>query len=203
MEVAVFARVNVAACLMSLAIQMPTPSDADWQWFYRNNDAALEALMPLNPSSKPLVAYLGYDSFRVEVQERYFRIDFAAMEAGFDKDRLTATVVVPVGRSIEQQLLEGHMKDRRASFKSLLSLVAVRRLTFSAANCAAVRTRMDALSTTPVSLPERDSLFIHPVVHRIVISMMAINIDATVQDPDIAIVRWATETADALLACAG
>jgi len=197
-----FARTMAAACVMSLAIQTAVPSDADWHWLFDNRDAAFESLMPVALSANGLVAYRSYRDLYQEVQERYFRIEWAD-GPGFDKDRLPATVVVPMGRSIQQQLLDAHMRDRRASFKSVLATVGVRRLTFSADKCAAVRTRADALSATAMSLPARDDLAIHPMVHRIVIEMMTAHIDATVYDPHNPIVLWATETADAILACAG
>ena len=104
------------------------PSEADWNWFSQFRTPAFDALMPMNSSSDlVLVAYRGYRDLYHWVLERYFTIRFN--HNATDRDKLSATVVVPVGRSIQQQLLDLHMRDRAASFDSLLPRIAVRRLT--------------------------------------------------------------------------
>jgi hypothetical protein len=184
----------------SIAIQTPAPSIADRHWLDQFREAALDALMPVTSTPKPLVAYRSHRDLYDEVQERYFSVSFAD-GLTFDRNRLMATVVVPTGRSIQQQLLDGHMRDRQASFQSLVPQIVVRRVTFSAERCPAIRTRLDMLSKVALSLPERDVFVLHPFLHRIMIDMGGTHIDATISDEDNPLVRWASETTDAILAC--
>jgi hypothetical protein len=191
----------IVSVLAWIVIQATTPTVADWSWLDQFREAAFEKLMPINPASKPSVVYRSHRDLYQDVLERYFSLSFGN-GPGFDRNRLTATVVVPVGRSIQQQLLESHMRDRQAQLESLVSQVVVRRVSLSAERCPAIRTRLDALSKVVISLPERDAIFLYPFVHRIVIDLGGTHIDATVFDPDNPIIRWATETTDAILACA-
>ena len=181
-----------------IAIQAPNPSLDDWRWLDQFREAAFDELMPVR--AKPLIAYRSFRDLYQDVQERYFTIDYGE-GLGFDKDRLVATVVVPTGQSIQQQLLNLHMKDRQASFDSLIGLVAVRRYALNVQKCPAVRIRLDALSKVAISLPERDTFSLHPVLHRVVIDFGVTRVDATIENDDNPLVRWATETTDALLAC--
>ena len=182
-----------------VAIQAPKPSLDDWHWLDQFREAAFDRFMPVG--DRPLVTYRSFRDLYQDVQEGYFTIGYGE-GTGFDKDRLVATVVVPTGESIQQQLLQLHMKNRAASFDSLIGLVSVRRYTLNAQKCSAVRIRLDALSKVTISLPARDTFSLHPVLHRVVIDFGGTRVDATIEKDDNPLVRWATETASALLACA-
>jgi hypothetical protein len=53
-----------------------------------------------------------------------------------------------------------------------------------------------------ISLPDRDALSLHPLLHRITINFGVTRLDVLIEDEENPVVRWATETTDALLACA-
>ena len=189
---------GAAVLAMLIVGQSPAPSEADWNWLEKFREAAFDVLMPIKMSPSDLVAYRSYRDLYQTIEERHFRIAGGYLSS----DSLTATVVVPVGRSIQQQLLGLHMRDPKAPFESLVSQVTVRWLVLTENKCAAIRTRLDALSKVSISLPERDVIFLHPFVHRIVLDLPGAQIDARTFDEDNPLVRWAVETTDALLACA-
>lgn len=82
-----------------------------------------------------------------------------------------------------------------------MARVAVRRQPLSSTTCAALRPRVDALSAVAVSIPRRDTIFLHPFVHRIVVSLGGERIDATLYDDAHPLVRWADVTFTALSRC--
>jgi hypothetical protein len=190
----------VALLSISIAFQASAPTAADGRWLDDVREPALDVLMPVKSADQPLVAYRSYRDLYHDVLEKYFTISFA--DGGFDRDRLIAMVIALVEKSVQQQLLDAHMKDRQASLQSLLSSVAVRKVMLNVQKCPAIRTRLDALSTVTVGIPKRDAVFLHPIVHRAVLDMAGIHIDVTVFDGNNALVRWASETADVLLTCA-
>ena len=174
-----------------------TPTDADWEWISRYRQQAFDALMPMD-SPAGIIFYRSYRDLYHEVPERYFmiRTDYGEL--------LTATVVRPVGSSIQQQLIDLHMADRNAPFESVLEQIAVSRVDVAwAEGCEAVRTSRDRLDKINVSLGgRRDIIRLHPVVHRFVVHSPDGQFDVRLTEPDVPLVRWAAQTIDALLACA-
>jgi hypothetical protein len=197
-------RIGIIAAVVAIVVgrQAPSPSESDLRWLDQVREPAFAALIPVK-ASKALVAYRSWRDLYYDVVERHFIIEFAGGPSGFDKDRLVATVVEPVDRSIQGQLLELHMKNRLASFESVISQVVVRRLVLRTETCPAVRKRMNALSKVSISIPERDVVVLHPLSHRIVVDFAGTHLDATLSDGNAPVVRWATQTIDALRACAG
>jgi hypothetical protein len=177
---AVLYRIAAAVLALAVAGQVPEPTDADWRWLQEHRERAFEALMPLAASSRPLVAYRSHRDLYQDVHEQYFAIGWHG-EGAFDRDRLEATVVVPITRSIQQQLLDTHRRDRLVPFESILAGIALRRVTIVARDCPVMRDRMDRLEKASLTVPDRGVIFMHPVVHRIVIG--------------------AIETSELLLAC--
>ncbi len=191
---------SVATLLaISIASQASAPSIADWRWLDQVREAAFESLMPVK-APRLLAAYRSHRDLYQRVPERHFRVGLAD-SPNSARDTLVATVVTPAGRSIQEQLLDLHTRSPQASFESLISQLAVRRVVLSEEKCPAIRTRMDALPRVSVPSPLRDLLFLHPVEHRIVIRQPGAMIDATVLEQDNPLVRWAIETLDALVAC--
>jgi hypothetical protein len=183
-----------------LFAQVAPPSNSDWEWLRENRAPALEALMPTKPSDQTLVTYRSFRDLYQDIEERYFSIRFAA-GTSFDRNRLEATIVIPAGKSIQQQILDLHMSDRAKSLDALLPQVAVRRIVLSTGQCPALRSRMDALSKTTISLAERDAFYLHPLMHSIFVNLSGSEIKATLNDDNNPIVRWAKDTLSALLAC--
>ena len=185
---------------LTLSYQGTAPSDADWEWLERNREQALEQLMPLRSNPTQLVAYRSLRDLYQELHEVHFTISFGDGPSPGSR-QLTASVTVPVGRSIKQQLLDLHVGDRQAPLKSLLSHVSVRRLTVDQERCPALHTRVAAISSISIPTPDDATIAIHPDLHRIVIDMGGEHIDATLIDSSSAIVRWAIDTTDTLKAC--
>jgi len=198
MEAALVAKILGVVFAIAIAMQGNRPSEDDWRWLDQFRQAALDALMPI--TGKRLVEYRSYRDLYHDVQERYFTIAYAD-GPGYDRNRLIATVVVPKGQSIQQQLLNLHMKDLEASFDSLISKVVVRQYVLTTEKCPAIRARLDALSKLTILLPERDVIILHPVVHRMIIDLGVMRLDATIDDQNNSLVRWAAQTLEALVQC--
>jgi hypothetical protein len=175
------------------------PTDADWKWFGQVRDRALDQFMPM-AAGDALVAFRSFHDIGPGVAERHFSIRYAHGGV-FDKDKLGATVVTPIGPSVQGQLLTLHMGDRSASFESLLPRISVRSVTVYTATCKALPDRMDRLSKVRISLPERDTMFFDPLWYRVVVNLGG-KIDANLADPNNPLARWAAETMDSLLKCA-
>jgi hypothetical protein len=190
----------VAAAQLQGPSQTLAPAEPAWNWLEEVRTAAFDDLMPITSAASLLAAYRTHRDLYHDVHERHFRIGVADGQS-VAGDRLTAVVVVPANQSIQQQLLVLHAADPKASLKLLLSKVVVRQVELTVERCPAIRTRMDALSKLPITLPARTMLYLHPFVHRIVIDLPSARIDATISDEQNALVRWASETTDALLAC--
>ncbi len=187
---------------LALANQASNTSEADWQWLALARAAALEALMPVTAHSNQLVAYRAYRDLYQDVREVYFRIerDPSRSTSG---DGLLASLVVPVGRSVQQQLLTLHMASPDASLDSLLPRVVVERIVVESRVCPSVRARVDALSRLSISIPEQGIIPLHPLVHRLVVDGPTARIDGTLYGADAPVVRWAAETIRAIQACRG
>ena len=177
------------------------PTDADWEWYARYRDRALERLMPMDDIA--LVRYRSYHDLDHDVAERYFRIEWNHGGV-FDSTKLSATVVTPIGSSIQGQLLRLHMANRSASFDAVLSKITVRRSTVETPTCAPLLTQMDGLVDVRISLPRRDLLYLpmHRVWHHVIVQFFD-EIDVKLGNPESALARWATTTTDMLLKCAG
>lgn len=179
------------------APQVRTPgTEDDGAWVEAHISEAFEMLMPVETEKGVDVAYRQYRDLYRDVPERYF-----AIRVGHPEDPIEATVITPEGASIQRQLLDLRAADRRASIQTLVSRVAVRRQPRSSTTCAALRPRLDALSAVTVSMPRRDTIFLHPFVHRIVVSRGGEQIDATLYDNAHPLVRWADATFAALSRC--
>jgi hypothetical protein len=185
----------LAALVLS---QAPQPSNADWRWLEESRSNALETFMPMRPDLSTLVTYR---CFGTSTKKRKNATSLYGTLPATDPNRLEATVVIPTGVSIQQQILDLHMHNRKATLETVLSQVKVRRIQVDAASCPAVRLRIDALSKTAIALPDRGVLYLHPFLYHLFINLDAGEIDVTVHDEDNPVVRWANETLDALLAC--
>ena len=182
------------------APQIPSASDSGW--LVEHRERAFDALMPVG-APEAIVSYRSYRDTHFHVVERYFSIRFGEMTArGFDRYNVQASLVSPIGRSIQAQLLDLHMKEPTAPLTALLSQVAIARVSLSTAACPAIRARMVALSRVRVQAPEWKEINLHPVLHRIVMNGSAGRVDATLENNGGPLANWAIQTSEALLACA-
>ncbi len=90
------------------------PQQDDWDWLSAHRMEAFEALMPLEGQDSALVTFRSYRDLYQDVPEQYFRITQPTLGS------LSATVVMPIGSSVQQQLLDLHMQDR-TGVKPILS----------------------------------------------------------------------------------
>jgi hypothetical protein len=180
--------------------QAVKPSDTDWAWLDEQREKAFDAVMPVAPVARQLVAYRSYRDLYQDVLESHFTIDVAEGPP-FNTERLTAAVTEPATTSIQQQLLRLHMGDPQAPLERLLPRVTVRRLTMSEDRCPSIRSRLNALPRASMRMPNRNVISLHPFVHRIVIDSGRVRVDATLVDSNDSVVRWAAETLKALQGC--
>jgi hypothetical protein len=178
-----------------------SPTDSDWEWLDEHQEAAFDELMPLTPSPRPVAAYRSYRDLYEGVVEKYFTIDFVPGPHGGLLPALSATTVVPVGASVQRQFLNAHMADRAAPVEAVLATVQVRRTVVDESDCPAIRARVEGIPALVLSPTFRNVIYIHPDVHRIIVRLDSVVVDATVTAYDHPLARWAVGTYEALQAC--
>ena len=192
-----FSRPFIAALAFAALGQAPAPSDADWEWLNNHRDEAFDRLIPIRSAPGQFVAYRSYRDLYVDEPELHFSLRFV----GGPPLRLrtvVATTALPIGRSVQQQLLELHMREREASLDTLLPRISIRRETLTESQCPVLKSRVVALTRTSIAIPKQIVIRLHPFQHRLVIDLQGVRIDATLDDPESAIVRWAVATSNAL-----
>lgn len=188
------------------AAQSPQdPTEADWSWVTGVQKRVFDSLLPVELTPRQLVAYRSYPEFMAEgVMERHFGISRGS-GVGASPDAFTASIVTPVGRSINRQLLDLRSANRTAPFEEIFARITVRRFVVDSNGCPALNQRMHALAAVSIPLPFGDwktvRIFRHPIAHRIVVRSDALTIDATDVDAESPLVRWAVRTNDELIAC--
>lgn len=196
--------VTISMFVVSLALgavgRAQGPSDSDWQWLNDHRTEAFDRLMPIASPPYQFVAYRSYRDLYQDVPESHFSISYLD-GATLSLERVVATTTAPVGPSIQQQLLELHMHDREASFDTLLPRVAVQRMTLTGSQCPELKRRVELLVRTSLTIPRQDVIRLHGFQHRIVIDMLGIQMDASLNDPESPIVKWAAATSKALGRC--
>jgi hypothetical protein len=169
----------------------------DWESLSRPRQAAFDALMPLRPSGGGIsVAYRSYRDYYSDTPEAYF-----AIVGYLSPDSFEAEVVIPDGRSIQEQLLRLHARDQKASVDSLITRVRLKRSKLKAGECPAVERQIRLLQAAPLHVLDLATLTIHPVVHRVVVDFAGGELDATITDGENELVRWALQTLSELRRC--
>jgi hypothetical protein len=176
--------------------QVRVPDERDWDWLRDHRAEAFEMLLPVECDGA-CVAYRQHRDLYQEVQEQYFTIHVIDPAGA-----LRATLVKPVAASIQQQLLDLHMADRQASLPSLVPRIKLQRYQLTSATCGALQPRFEALSKVTVSIPAKDTIVLHPFVHRIVLKLGPGSIDASLYEDGQPLVQWARTTFDTLSQCA-
>ena len=191
---------TAAACLLAVRLLSPgaEPGPEDWDWLSKHRFAAFESLMPIKAQPRTWVTYFSYRDLYQDVHEAYFTIrsDDAAASP-------EAVVITPVGRSIQQQLLELHMADRTMPFEGVLARVKVRRRVLSSGACRGVNGALDALRQLQFAVPQRDVIVLHPTVHRIIVQFGGGDFDASLNEDEHPLALWATRTVAELQGCGG
>jgi hypothetical protein len=180
--------------LATLSLVGTDPTQDDWRWLDEHRNTAFEALMPVTGGESSLVVYRSYRDLYQDVPEAYFSIR--------QGPTLEALVVVPVGASVQQQLLNLRMADRSASFESVLTGVRVNRLKMKAPTCPAIQQQLKRLGKLRFSVPDLDLIILHPDVHRVVVDVGGGTVDAVLHQDEHPLVKWCLETLRALQQCA-
>ena len=182
--------------------QTPVRSPDDWDWLSESRQLAFDKLFPVTTHPGQLLAYRSYRDLYQDVPERYLRIERSSVP-DTTGDAFLATVVVPIGRSVQQQLLDLHRSRPDDSLEALLTEVRVQRATAHSPACGGLKASLDVLSTQGIAIPTRHLIVLHPDVHRFVIDLPSADIDVTLTDNRAALVRWATKAIAAVRRCSG
>jgi hypothetical protein len=195
-----FSRVLVVSLAVAGVGQARGPLQADWDWLNSHRTDAFDRLMPVASAPRQFVAYRSYRDLYQDVPESHFSISFADGPT-LSLAKVLATTTVPVGRSVQQQLLDMHMGDREASLETLLPRVAIQRAAITELQCPTLKSRVDALLRTSIAIPKQSVIRLHGFQHRIVIDLGGIQVDATLDDAENDVIQWAVGTSNALRKC--
>jgi hypothetical protein len=194
---------SVVALAGALTVTTSSQS-ADWksasEWFLQVQEQALAEAMPLTLPDL-VVAYRATQEMSPDAHERYFAIQYGRVQGVIFRDLLTAIVVRPMGRSIQQQLIGLRMQDRAAPLSALVSRLSLRRHTLDTSACKAIATQMNRLSEVRMSMPRSDIITFDATVHRIVVNMIDLKMTATISMNENPLVDWAERTHELLLDC--
>jgi hypothetical protein len=108
----VICKAAMFALSLLVVSQSSVPSDADWAWLDEHRERAFDALMPIAPAPGQLVAYRRYRDLYQDVPEAHFAIGMGDRPVS-GPAKLRAVVTSPTSGSIQQQLLQLHMTNRR------------------------------------------------------------------------------------------
>lgn len=189
--------VVIPAVLLALLSSQETEEvqQHHWDWLSQHRFEAFDTLMPLEAESYVPVTFRSYRAFYQEVHEQYFQI------AEPQRNSLQATVIAPIGQSIQQQMLDLHMRDPSASFESVLRQVQVSNVMVEERDCPALREQIETLESIHFTVPNPDRVIIHPAVYWISIDFSDGKVLAELTVEDHPLVRWANETQRKLDKC--
>lgn len=154
--------------------------------------------MPVGSDARRAVAFRSYRGLYQDVAEQYFSIDWAPRPDSFE-----ATLVIPSGASIQQQLLEMHMGKPSASLEVLLQKLRIQRFTMRGSECPQIAEQMEILNNLQFSVPKfpEGHVFLHAYVYRITVNFLGGEIDARTQVDEHPLVKWSIATRAKLMEC--
>jgi hypothetical protein len=177
------------------------PTAAEVEWLSGKRLGFLDPVLPMRLPIGGIVAYGSYHELGIGYEEAHFVVRYSVH--GFEPDRLSATVRVPTGRSLQLQLIDLHRTDLNASVERLIDRLAVRRATVDTSSCPALVQRMNALTDIAVTVPDRRLFTVgHSFTHQFTLAIDQFTMQVTVRDQESPLVRWAGETNEVLVACA-
>lgn len=177
--------------ILTAALSGGEPSDDAYQWLETQQQALLDAFMPVSAGSGAIVACRNHGDGPPEPE------DYLAIR---ESDGFEASIVAPAGASLRRQLLALHEAEPRADIKTLLDRVRVTRSNLSHSTCPAISRQIERLGRLRFRLPERQILILHPDVHRVLVDWGGGTVDATLYG-DHPLVQWCAETLRELQAC--
>jgi hypothetical protein len=192
--------IGAVVCLTGQASSPQSSNDSARAWFLERQDEAYEAVMPLAVPDR-IVAYRFVHETQPDMHERYFSIQHIRVEGRTFRALISATVVAPVGNSIQRQLRTLRAKDGAASMADTLSRVTLRKETVDVEHCRAIADQLDGFSGVSMSMPSRDIFMLDADVRRIAVNMGNIRMTAEIQGGQSQLVAWADRTHELLLGC--
>jgi hypothetical protein len=184
------------ALTMAAGREVAQPTDADWAWLDQARQPAFESLMPVAVTPDLALTYFSYRDLSHKELEAYFSIRWIPGDPS-----PVAYLVRPVGASVQNQLLEMHMRDRSATVAELVSRVRVTRTQVSGSSCGAVRRTVEAMLRLPPPEPEQELLVLHPRIYRIIQVRGGRTIDVSLVDDYHPLVVWATKSMEESQKC--
>ncbi len=179
--------------------QLEELSDDDVAWLDQHTTPVLDRFMPIGEPISDGVAFRSFRDLHYYVHERFFRV---AIEYGPTTPHLRkALVVVPIGESIQHQLLNLHRADRTASIEQIQARIKVRRLELVENRCPAMQNRVNALKRLRMPVPSQTVFMVHPEVFRIIVDYGDGRVDSELFEQQHPLVRWALQTYDDLQKC--
>ena len=183
-----------------MANQTPSPSETDWQWLDASREQAFDRLLPVIAREGQFVAYRSYRDLYHDVSERYLTIERDSDLPSTDE--VLAHLIVPIKTSIQQQLLDLHRLRPDADLETVLSDVAVRRISVRSTACNPLKKTLDELSGVSLRIPRFDVIILHPTIHRFVIALPTTRMDVSLYDNQAPLVRWAARAIASVERCA-
>jgi hypothetical protein len=178
----------------------------DWHWLDLAWNQAVDSMMPVNTNSlvtfRSRAGILSYapDSQATDL-ERYFDIR-EILPGGLPPWTLVATVVAPLGRSFQEQLMTLHLDSPNAAPKKVQLDLSVLRSEITENECPELRVCIKKLAKVRVHVPRLNAIALDAGEKEIHVRTGMGEIDAHLVDNKEPLVRWAVETFDILRKCA-
>jgi len=198
-------RLGLFAGMVGLtALVGPFPQDSKQHddaigWFLKVQQQAYDKVMPMDVPDL-VVAYRGSHEIVANI-ERYFAIQRIRVEGRTFPEFLEATVVIPVGHSVHQQLVALREANPTGSLDSLLPKLVLKRQTLDGGICKAIGDQVRRLSDIQLSIPRPDRIILDAPVHRFAIHLGSLKMSAEIEGDTSSAVAWAARTHELLLGC--
>jgi hypothetical protein len=193
----------IVASVASAAIPGSAQSsrDAAREWFLEVQEDAYEAAMPMRVPDL-LVAFRTSHEMYPDTHERYFAIQYMRFGKGFIvPDALKATVIQPVGASVQTQLINLRMRDRGATLPELVSRLSLRKEITDVDGCSAILDQVKRLSGLRFSIPRRDIVTLDAPLHHVAVNVGNLKMTAAIEGTKDPLVAWGVRTHDLLRDC--
>ena len=193
--------VLVAAILGSLAGAQNTQRREDARgWFLQVQERAFDAVMPLDVPDVVVASRASHESSPA-TPERYFAIQRIRVGGMTSWAALTATVVAPVGRSVQEQLIGLREQKPSEPLSGLLPTVTLKRDTIDLDKCKAAFNQVMRLSDVQLSIPRPEIIVLDAPIHEFNIHLGSLTLRAAIEGNRSSLVEWGERTHELLLGC--
>jgi len=169
-------------------------------WFLEIQGQAYDKVMPIDLADL-VVTYRFFHESAPATVERYFAIQRIRVGDFTSPNALTATVVTPVGRSVQQQLVALRLVNPEASLDGLLPKLTLKRAAVDGDKCSAIGSQIGRLSDVRLTIPSSDRVILDAPVHQFAVRLGGLKMSLDIQGDDSSVVAWATRTHELLMGC--